>query len=510
MDGETGELVWNPDAAALASVPARTTVPVFSGTGATADGHRVPLLANVGAPGDARGAADAQAEGVGLFRTEFCFLDREDPPSLDEQVAAYRAVLAAFPGRKVVVRTLDAGADKPLPFLSPGHEDNPALGVRGYRTSWSHPAILDTQLSAIARAAQEESARVAVMAPMIATVEEASAFVAAARAHGLAEAGIMVETPAAALLADRLVGVVDFVSLGTNDLAQYTMAADRLVGVLAPLNDPWQPAVLSLVAHVARAGADGGMPVGVCGEAASDPLLAAVLVGVGVTSLSMAPRALAGVADRLSTVTLEACRAAADAALAAADPGPREPPRVPRSMPPNGGCRYEHRGRRHRRGGAHSPGEAQGSAGTAHGSAARGGRDPWRPRTGRDPGLGRRRRARGARPVGGCRPEPGRQAAIGAGLGWEVHAASVNKVCLSGLTAVIDAARMLRAGDARVVVAAGMESMTRAPHLLPGSERGFPTAPSSFSTTWPTTGSRTRTTARAWGPRPSARTGASP
>lgn len=321
VDGDTGEIVWDPDAAALATVRAREEAPAFSGHGATSDAYAVPLLANVGAPADAAAAAAAGAQGVGLFRTEFCFLDREDAPTIDEQVAAYRGVLAAFPGRKVVVRTLDAGADKPLPFLTPAHEDNPALGVRGYRTSWAHPDVLDGQLAAIARAATAESAHVAVMAPMIATVEEARAFVAAARAHGLAEAGVMVEIPSAALLAERLVGVVDFVSLGTNDLAQYTMAADRLVGSLAALNDPWQPALLSLVAHVARAGADGGMPVGVCGEAASDPLLATVLAGLGVTSLSMAPRALAAVGARLGAVTRADCVAAADAALAAPDPG---------------------------------------------------------------------------------------------------------------------------------------------------------------------------------------------
>ncbi len=276
------------------------------------------LLANVGGATDAVNAAAANAEGVGLFRTEFCFLDRVDAPTVDEQVAAYRGVLAAFPGRKVVVRTLDAGSDKPLPFANADHEDNPALGVRGLRIARRTPALLDDQLRALAQAAEAESALVEVMAPMVATVDEAREFADRARAVGLTRVGIMIETPSAALLAAELFEVVDFVSLGTNDLAQYTLAADRLLSDLGDLNDPWQPAVLRLIGMVGEAGRAAGKPVGVCGEAGGDPALAAVLIGLGVTSLSMTPRSLGRVAAALAAVTEDVCRTAAEAVLEAA------------------------------------------------------------------------------------------------------------------------------------------------------------------------------------------------
>lgn len=317
VDGTTGELTENPDPTVVAEVRAAEALPAFTGDARTADGHAVALLANVGGAADARAAADAGADGVGLFRTEFCFLDRAEAPTVDEQVSAYRAVLAAFPGRRVVVRTLDAGADKPLPFVTADHEENPALGVRGLRTSWRHPEVLGDQLAAIARVAAAEGSRVEVMAPMVATVDEARDFVAACRAAGIERAGVMIETPAAALSAAELMTVVDFVSIGTNDLTQYTLAADRQLGELAALNDPWQPAVLRLIGGVGAAGRTAGIPVGVCGEAAADPLLATVLVGLGVGSLSMSPRALAAVAARIADATLDRCRAAADAALAA-------------------------------------------------------------------------------------------------------------------------------------------------------------------------------------------------
>jgi phosphoenolpyruvate-protein phosphotransferase/dihydroxyacetone kinase phosphotransfer subunit len=319
VDGTTGELIWDPSTAEIDALAAAPALRPFSGHGATADGRGVPLLANVGSPAGAKQAADARAEGIGLFRTEYCFLDRDVAPTVDEQVETYRAVLSHFGGRKVVIRTLDAGADKPLAFITL-HEDNPALGIRGYRTSWRRPELLDDQLTAIARAAELESAQVSVMAPMISTLDEASHFVALCRERGIQSAGVMIETPAAALLADRLLPIVDFVSLGTNDLAQYTMAADRLVGDLATLNDAWQPAVLTLIANVGAAGRATGTPVGVCGEAAADPLLSTVLVGAGATSLSMSPRALAGVADRLARASFDLCREAAQAATGAANP----------------------------------------------------------------------------------------------------------------------------------------------------------------------------------------------
>ncbi|MDO8337309.1 MAG: phosphoenolpyruvate--protein phosphotransferase [Microcella sp.] len=320
VDGDTGELIVQPDEGARATATGVITLPPFEGPGETADGHRVVLGANVGAPRDIRRAVERGAEGVGLFRTEFCFLDRTREPSVDDQIAAYREVFAAFPDRRVVVRTLDAGSDKPLPFLTSDDEPNPALGVRGYRTSRRDPEVLDAQLRAIARAADAERADAWVMAPMIATVAEATEFAARARAAGNRTVGVMIETPAAALVADELCAAVDFVSIGTNDLSQYTMAADRMSGELAHLADPWQPAVLRAIRLIGESGARTGTPVGVCGEAAADPALAPVLVGLGVTSLSMAARAITAVGAIVSSATLAQCRAAAEAACAATDP----------------------------------------------------------------------------------------------------------------------------------------------------------------------------------------------
>ncbi|MCK2036091.1 phosphoenolpyruvate--protein phosphotransferase [Microbacterium sp. SSW1-49] len=317
VDGARGRVEVDPAESSVAAALAAATVVPFDGEGQLADGHPVALLANVGGAADAVSAAAAHAEGVGLFRTEFCFLDRVEALTVEEQVAAYRGVLAAFPGRKVVVRTLDAGSDKPLPFANADHEDNPALGVRGLRIARRMPALLDDQLRALARAAEAESAVVEVMAPMVATVEEAGEFAERARAAGLTRVGIMIETPSAALLAAELFDVVDFVSLGTNDLAQYTLAADRLLSELGDLNDPWQPAVLRLIGMVGEAGRAAGKPVGVCGEAGGDPALAAVLVGLGVTSLSMTARSLGRVATALAEVTEDDCRRAAAAVLAA-------------------------------------------------------------------------------------------------------------------------------------------------------------------------------------------------
>ncbi|MFN3707634.1 phosphoenolpyruvate--protein phosphotransferase [Microcella sp.] len=321
VDGDTGEVVVRPDQAAQATATGVITLPPFDGPGQTRDGHRVLLGANVGAPRDVARAVERGAEGVGLFRTEFCFLDRDTEPSIDEQVEAYREVFDGFAGQRVVVRTLDAGSDKPLPFLTNDDEPNPALGVRGLRTARRHPEVLERQLRAIARAAGETSADVWVMAPMVATVAEARDFVTRARAAGLETVGVMIETPAAGLTAVEIMREVDFVSLGTNDLAQYTLAADRQSGDLADLANPWQPALLRLIGMIGEASRDtSGTPVGVCGEAAADPDLACVLVGLGVTSLSMAARAITRVGARLGDADLAACRRAAEAALSAADP----------------------------------------------------------------------------------------------------------------------------------------------------------------------------------------------
>lgn len=318
VDGAMGRVVANPDAQLVAEVANAPAVPAFSGRGETRDGHAVPLLANVGSPRSVAEAMEAGAQGVGLFRTELCFLGRATAPSVEEQVAAYRPVFATFAGRRVVVRTLDAGADKPLDFVTDEGQPNPALGVRGLRTARRHPELLDDQLRAIALAAAAESADVWVMAPMVATVDEAERFAADCARHGLERVGATIETPAAALLAPELNAVLDFTSIGTNDLAQYTMAADRQHGALGALNDPWQPAVLRLIRIAAQAGVAAGKPVGLCGEAGSDPLLAAVLVGLGVDSLSMSPRAIAPVAAALAALSLEQCQRAAEAACGSA------------------------------------------------------------------------------------------------------------------------------------------------------------------------------------------------
>jgi phosphotransferase system enzyme I (PtsI) len=297
--------------------PARPVPAPDGGAGRTADGHPVALLANIGGADDLTGVA---AEGVGLFRTELLFAHHIDPPSTAEQVAAYRAVFDAMPERPVVVRTLDAGSDKPLPFLAGDREPNPALGIRGVRTARRRPEVLRAQIAALAAAARRSRARVAVMAPMIATVAEAAGFAALCREAGLPSAGAMIEVPAAALRAAGILRVVDFLSVGTNDLSQYAFAADRRSGDLADLLDPWQPALLALIASCAAAGTAAGRPVGVCGEAAADPRYAVVLAGLGVTSLSMTPAAIPAVRAELALRTLDECRAAARGALAADDP----------------------------------------------------------------------------------------------------------------------------------------------------------------------------------------------
>ncbi|ORV27393.1 phosphoenolpyruvate--protein phosphotransferase [Mycolicibacterium conceptionense] len=319
LDGTAGTVTADPDATIAAEAVAAAqrdalAVRQWTGPGATADGHSVAILANVQDGAAARTARETPAEGVGLFRTELCFLNRDAEPTVDEQAAIYGEVLDAFAGQKVVVRTLDAGSDKPLKFAGHPEEANPALGVRGIRIAAGNPGLLDHQLAAVAAAAKATGSQPWVMAPMIATPAEAQSFAAKVRSHGLTP-GVMIEVPAAALMADKILEHVDFLSIGTNDLAQYTMAADRMSADLASLTDPWQPAVLALVGLAARAGEAAGKPVGVCGEAAADPLLAAVLVGLGVTSLSMAPAAIGAVGARIAQVTLEQCRAAAGAVL---------------------------------------------------------------------------------------------------------------------------------------------------------------------------------------------------
>ncbi|MFP5252794.1 MAG: phosphoenolpyruvate--protein phosphotransferase [Actinomycetes bacterium] len=325
VDGTTGDVEVEPDVddarrRVEEAAARRARLASWTGPGRTKDGTAVKLMANVADAASAAVAAQGPVEGSGLFRTELCFLNRRDEPSVQEQAELYADVLGAFgPDRTVVVRTLDAGSDKPIAFATLEGEENPALGVRGLRLSFGNPGLLERQLAAVAQAARLSGTEPWVMAPMVATIAEARSFAEQVHALGL-RAGVMVEVPSAALLAHRLLEHVDFLSIGTNDLTQYTMAADRMAGDLAHLTDPWQPAVLQLVAITAEAGRHAGKPVGVCGEAAADPLLATALVGMGVTSLSMAAAAVRPVGAQVADVTMDVCEAAAEAALAATDP----------------------------------------------------------------------------------------------------------------------------------------------------------------------------------------------
>ncbi|MHB0928241.1 MAG: phosphoenolpyruvate--protein phosphotransferase [Candidatus Nanopelagicales bacterium] len=288
-----------------------------TGPGRLSDGTPVTLLANAGNVDGVVAAASAGAEGIGLFRTELAFLDRQTEPTIDEQVELYSSVFAAMAGRRVVVRTIDAGSDKPVPFIAAEHEENPALGVRGWRLNRIDNSLVDRQLQALAMAAIASTADVWVMAPMIATAQEARDFAVRARRLGLKHVGVMVETPAAAIMADHVLAEVNFGSLGTNDLTQYVMAADRLDARLSDLTTSWHPAVLRAIQLAANHARNLARPLGVCGEAAADPQLAAVLVGLGVSSLSMSPPALAEVRGFLAHVDRATCVRAAEAAVSA-------------------------------------------------------------------------------------------------------------------------------------------------------------------------------------------------
>ena len=321
-DASTGVVSVDPSDEAIAEAKARIAeraaqlaAPITDG--ALADGTKVPLLANLGSPKDAADAVALGAEGVGLFRTEFLFLDSKTAPTVADQQKQYTELLTHFPGKKVVVRALDAGADKPLSFLNDAHEENPALGLRGLRVLRAQENILRDQLQALVNAQNETEADLWVMAPMVSDAVETDYFVKLGKELGLKTVGVMAEVPSLAVLADQVAELSDFVSIGTNDLTQYTLAADRMLGSVASYQDPWHPAVLRLVKLLGDAGAAAGKPVGICGEAAADPQLAVVLVGLGATTLSMTPAALADVRAELAGVTLEQAKAKAAAALAA-------------------------------------------------------------------------------------------------------------------------------------------------------------------------------------------------
>ena len=326
IDATNGRVTFNPDSELRAEIAniiekikqRKSRIINRSDEGyVTTDGKVIPIYANVGRLEDTTAAVKSGADGVGLLRTELLYLDRNDAPTLQEQTEIYKQLFAPFSGKKVVIRTLDAGADKPMAFIEFNHEPNPALGVRGYRTIGAYEHLLRTQLQAIAEAAHATTADVWVMAPMVTLPEEAATFVSMAREYGLNKAGVMIEVPAAIFHSEEITRVCDFVSIGTNDLGQYLHAADRESALLAGFNDPWQPALLRAVHQIAQAGMKNNCPVGVCGEAASDPALGAVLIGLGVSSLSCSVATLTDVAQAVTAHTYAQLKMAGDAAISA-------------------------------------------------------------------------------------------------------------------------------------------------------------------------------------------------
>ncbi|HVI05847.1 MAG TPA: phosphoenolpyruvate--protein phosphotransferase [Sphingomicrobium sp.] len=291
----------------------------------TADNVRIEVFANLGSIEDARAAVAAGAEGCGLLRTEFLFLDRDEAPSSDEQQQVYSAIAGALGGRPIVVRTLDIGADKSVPYVAVGREDNPALGLRGIRLSLARPDLLETQLRAIAAAVPKEQCR--IMLPMITDVAEVR------RARQLLQKvqqslglggrlllGVMIETPAAAILAEQIAAEADFLSVGSNDLTQYALAADRGNSAVAAMVDALHPAVLRLIRQAAEGAQAGGRWIGVCGALASDPMATAILIGLGVTELSVTPAAVPAIKAAVRRLATRDCQLLAKSACAAALP----------------------------------------------------------------------------------------------------------------------------------------------------------------------------------------------
>jgi phosphoenolpyruvate-protein phosphotransferase len=334
LDGASGEVVIGPDAGDLARLGALQSAHRETRAAdledarlpaQTRDGTRVPLLANIGVPDDCPHALQLGAEGVGLFRTEFLFLERSSAPSEDEQAEAYGAVVEAFAPKPVTIRLLDVGGDKPIPYLAMPPEENPFLGVRALRLAHDRPELFVTQLRACRRAALR--GRVKVMAPMVADAGDVSLLLELDRQArdglsadgvpaGEIELGVMLEIPSAVLVADSYLPQVRFASLGTNDLAQYALAVDRGNPALERYRDSLHPAVLRLVHLAVEAGARAGVDISVCGEMAGDAVGALALVGLGVRSLSMAPSSLPAVRRAIRAADLRPLEEAAAASLA--------------------------------------------------------------------------------------------------------------------------------------------------------------------------------------------------
>jgi phosphoenolpyruvate-protein phosphotransferase/dihydroxyacetone kinase phosphotransfer subunit len=313
---QTGE-TWAQERAAMKQSAQRPAV--------TRDGRRVLVAANINGPSDLTAALSLGAEGVGLFRTEYLFMDRISPPTEQEQLETYRAVARQLKGKPLIIRTLDVGGDKPLPYLRSEREANPFLGRRGLRYSLDRPALFKSQLRAIMRAAAEQPTK--IMFPMVSTFEElvlVDALIEEACSE-LQDAGlpfdddiargIMIETPAAVMAADHLVRLVDFFSIGTNDLAQYMMAADRSNAAVANLVTPYQPAVIRAIRQVVEAARPAGIPVSLCGELAGDARATPLLLGLGISELSMSAPAIPLVKARVRNLTLSAAQKLAEELL---------------------------------------------------------------------------------------------------------------------------------------------------------------------------------------------------
>ncbi len=330
LDADTGALDIAPDASAWAAAEARVSAARARRAAAKAaagedchmaDGTRIEVFANLGSQADAEAAVAAGAEGCGLLRTEFLFMERDTAPDEDEQLACYQAIADTLGARPLIIRTLDIGGDKPVAYLPIPAEDNPALGLRGVRIGLWRPEVLRVQLRAILRVKAAE--RPWIMVPMIASVAELAAVRAAldaARAElgdtAPIKLGVMVETPAAAVTADILAAEADFISIGTNDLAQYAMAMDRTNPLVAPQVDSLHPAVLRLIAQAVEGARKHGRPVGVCGSLASDLTAAPILIGLGVTELSATPAVAPELKALIRTLTAPACADLARQALA--------------------------------------------------------------------------------------------------------------------------------------------------------------------------------------------------
>lgn len=344
IDGDAGLLVVNPSPIVLEeyrfrqrqSELERARLNRLRNTPAvTLDGETVELLANIELPGDATTAVQAGAVGVGLFRTEFLFMNREgDLPGEDEQFEAYRATVQSMAGLPVTIRTIDIGADKPLDRMSPQelrheHTLNPSLGLRAIRWSLSEPGMFRQQLRAILRASA--FGKVKLLVPMVAHVSEIRAtfeqiarakqqLVDAGRAFTEVEVGAMIEVPAAALVLPTFLKYFDFVSIGTNDLIQYTLAIDRADEQVSHLYDPWHPAVLRLVAESIAQSRRLGKPVSICGEMAGDPAFTEVLLGMGLRSFSMHPAQIAAIKQRVLRADCKRLSASLPSVLDAEDP----------------------------------------------------------------------------------------------------------------------------------------------------------------------------------------------